>query len=241
MRTWSAVSAIALSIACGGKSELGDGSGGGSGTGGASAGGGVGGTTGGTGGVGGSMGGTGGSTGGFGGSTGGFGGSMGGSAGSAAAGGTGGDVQVAIKEICEELSQLPCGMPLDQCWNEIQQGLSMLTQMGCGFEYEQLLFCANAFPIGCAPGGTDTVIHPSCDPLIDDVTQCIDGEQPPCAVSQGMGQCSISCTSWSANCKQQAGSLVCTCASGPSAGLSFSFPGSCNGAWTPMVEANCAP
>jgi hypothetical protein len=228
-RSWGVAAAAALLVACGGTSVR-DGSGGASGSGGSLGG------SGGAGAIGGApLGGSGGSLGGVGGGSGGH------PAGAAGAAAAGGGVHTAIEEICDQLSKLPCGMPVGECWYEAQQSVAEAHQLGCGLEYEQFFFCIAEYPLTCGPGGTDPVFHPACGPLFDKFAACAGDGEEVCGVSQGPGTCSISCTHWSAKCAQQGSSLWCLCASGPMAGLELSVAGSCSGPWTQSVEAACAP
>jgi hypothetical protein len=234
-RLLASAAAIALAASCGGKSQI-DETGGAGGLGGASGSGGAGGSVGGSGGTGGSVGGStavGGSAG-FGGTVGGsagFGGTVGGSAG---AGGSGG-VSSLIDQLCMELSTIPCGMPYATCVAELNEGLKLADSFGCQNIYLNLLECANQFGFTCQPGENDPVVHPSCEPLVDQFQQCVQGGE--CGYSVGPGFCSVDCPGWSANCKEQGKTLLCVC----SDGVQFATPGACTGGWAEIAEANCGP
>jgi hypothetical protein len=138
------------------------------------------------------------------------------------------------------MSKLPCGMPIQQCVSELQQGLQQSQQLGCGWEYREILLCAAKYPLICDPTQGEPTPSPICDPLLDQFEECKGGGEA-CGIGQGPGSCNVSCTSWSANCVEQNASIACTCTSGPYAGVSFVLPGSCDGPWTQGVEAQCAP
>jgi len=222
---------VALAMACGGKSQI-DATGGSGGSVGGSAGsggsvGGSGGSVGGSAGFGGSVGGSSG----FGGSAG-VGGSVGGSAG---AGGSGGWASI-FQDICSELAALPCGSPFAQCMSELEQALQYTEDIGCDGPYGSVLLCAANAGFSCAPGQNEPVVHPTCQPALEEFQDCIEGGE--CAYYGGQGACGISCASWSADCKEQSNSLVCTC----STGASFGLPGSnCGSDWTSMAESACNP
>jgi hypothetical protein len=77
-------------------------------------------------------------------------------------------------------------MPFNQCISELQQGLGLSQQYGCEPQYVKLLSCANDFGFTCQPGQNDPIVHPSCEPAVDQFQQCIEGGGS-CAYSGGPG------------------------------------------------------
>jgi hypothetical protein len=225
---------VAVAMACGGKSQIdATGGSGGSVSGSAGSGGSVGGSGGSVGGSSGFGGAVGGSAG-FGGSVGGsagFGGSVGGNAGAAGSGGW----PSIFEQICSELSTLPCGSPFAECMSELEQALQYTEDIGCDGPYKSVLLCAVNAGFSCSPGQNEPILHPACQPALDEFQNCIQGGD--CTYYGGPGACGISCLGWSADCKEQNTSLVCSC----STGVSFGITGSCSSDWESLAENACGP
>jgi hypothetical protein len=201
MKQLSLALAIGVCVACGGKTDGGDGTGG-SGGGGASGGGAGGVSGGGAGGV----------------SGGGAGGVSGGGAGGVSGSGGSGGLASAV---CDKLDQLPCAQP--NCLSELDETRAEADKLGCSAVFTKLLQCVVQSPIGCSSDG-NVELSPECSKVAQEFGQCISQSPPPeCSGFSDGVVCGVLCDEWAATCKILPSGLSCECTAGPNAGVGFSL------------------